>query len=296
MRQARAQLQQAQAGLEQATANYEQGKSNADLARLTAERWNGLVAKGAVSRQENDQYEAQAQALAASLRALDKAVAAARSNIASLEADLARLGELQSFKQVRAPFDGIITARNTDVGALINAGNGGPAQELFHLAATTPLRVFVSVPQIWSQAGAFDEKVELTLAEFPGQRFAGKVVRRAGAIDAATRTLLTEVNVENQSGILLPGAYAQVHLKLAAGALSVIVPVSAVLFRSEGLRVGVVREGNKAELLPVTMGKDFGTEVEITTGLAPGESVIETPPDSLVSGMEVRVIKTRKAN
>ena len=292
--QAEASLEQAKASLEQANANYEQGRSNQQLAKVTAERWNSLVQKGAVSKQDNDQYQAQYQAQDANLRALEKAVSAARSNVSSLEADVARLVSLQNYKQVRAPFDGVITARNTDTGALINAGNGGAAQELFHMAAVSPLRVFVSVPEASSRGAIPGVPAELTLTEFPGRRFPGKIVRVAGAMDAATRTLNTEVEVNNEAGTLLPGSYAQVHLKLAAASPSLIVPVGAILFRGEGQRVGIVRDGNKADLAAVVVGKDYGTEVEILSGLSPTDQVIENPPDSLVAGMEVRVVQTQK--
>jgi RND family efflux transporter MFP subunit len=288
--QAKANLQQAQAALDQALATYEQGKANEELARVTADRWKNLVNRGAVSRQENDQYQAQYQAQAANLLALEKAISAARSNIGSTQANLARLEDLQSFKQVRAPFDGVITARNIDVGALINAGNGGAAQELFHMAATHRLRVYVSVPQVYSRAATPGVVAELTLTEFPGRHFTGKLVSTADAIDPATRTLLAEIDVDNTTGVLLPGAYAEVHLKLAAASPSLIVPVSALLFRSEGLRVGVVRDGHNAELVPVTLGKDFGTEVEVVSGLAEGDAVIASPPDSLTSGEVVKVV------
>jgi RND family efflux transporter MFP subunit len=165
VQQARAALEQAKAAQEQASANYEQGKSNAEIARVTAQRWSSLVGKGAVSKQENDQYQAQSEALAANLRALEKAIAAARSSVAAAEADLARVTDLQNYKLVKAPFDGVITARNTDVGALINAGNGGLSQELFHLAANSPLRVYIDVPEINSRAAAPGVTAYLTLAE-----------------------------------------------------------------------------------------------------------------------------------
>jgi len=289
VRQAKAAVEQAEAALEQARANLAQGTTNDELARVTAVRWKNLVVKGAVSQQENDQYQAQYQAQVASVQALEKAIAAAQSNVASSEANLSRLQEMQSFEQVKAPFDGVITARNTDVGALINAGNSGPAQELFHMAATARLRVYVEVPQAYSRSAVPGVTADLTLAEFPGRHFSGKLVRTAEAIDSATRTLLTEVAVDNTSGTLLPGAYAQVHLKLASAAPSLILPVNALLFRSEGLRVGVVRDGDKAELLPVTLGNDSGTEVEVVSGLSESDLVIVNPPDSLLSGAAVRV-------
>jgi RND family efflux transporter MFP subunit len=288
--QARATIQQAQAALDQAIANEQQGKANEELARVNAERWKNLVAKGAVSRQENDQYQAQFQAQVANLNALEQAIAAARSNIAADQANLSRLQEMQNYETVKAPFDGIVTARNIDVGALINAGNGGPAQELFHLAATAKLRVYVSVPQADSRAAAPGLKCYLTLTEFPGRRFPGELVRTSGAIDQATRTLLTEVDVDNSSGELRPGAYGEVHLQIPEGSRSLIVPVSVLLFRSEGLRVGVVRDGNRVELVPVILGKDYGNEVEIVSGLAENDSVIANPPDSLASGATVQVV------
>jgi RND family efflux transporter MFP subunit len=290
VRQAHANLQQARDALEQATANFQQGKANEDLARVTAQRWKDLVAKGVVSRQENDQYQAQYQAQVASQQSLEKAIAAARSNVSSSEANLARLEELQGFKMVRAPFDGIVTARNIDVGALINAGNMGPSQELFHMAATTTLRVYVNVPQVYSRSAVPGISAELTLTEFPGQQFKGKLVRTAEAIDPLTRTLLTEVDVDNAAGNLRPGAYAEVHLKLPAATPSLIVPVDALIFRSEGLQVGLLREGNKVELVPVTAGKDYGTEVELVSGITANDNVIVNPPDSLTTGEIVRVV------
>jgi len=289
VRQAKATLQQTQASLDQALANQQQGKANEELARVTAQRWQNLVTKGAVSRQENDQYQAQYQAQVANLNALDQAIAAARSNIAAAEANLGRLQEMQGYETVKAPFDGIVTARNIDVGALINAGNGGPAQELFHLASTAKLRVYVSVPQADSRAAAPGIKAYLTLAEFPGRHFAGELVRTSGAIDSATRTLLTEVDVDNASGELRPGAYAEVHLMIPEGSRSLILPVNVLLFRGEGLRVGVVRDG-KAELVPVILGKDYGNEVEVVTGIAEDDLVISNPPDSLASGAPVQVV------
>jgi RND family efflux transporter MFP subunit len=292
VRQAKATIEQTQASLDQAIANQQQGKANEDIARVTAERWQNLVKKGAVSRQENDQYQAQYLAQVANLNALEQAIAAARSNIAAAEANLGRLQEMQNYETVRAPFDGIITARNIDVGALINAGNGGAAQELFHMAATAKLRVYVSVPQADSRAAVPGLKSYLTLSEFPGRRFPGELVRTSGAIDQATRTLLTEVDVDNSSGELRPGAYAEVHLLIPEGSRSLILPVSVLMFRSEGLRVGVVRDSNRAELVPVVLGKDYGNEVEIVSGLAESDLVIANPPDSLASGAAVQVVNS----
>jgi RND family efflux transporter MFP subunit len=293
MRQATANLQQAQAALEQALANRQQSQANEEYARVTAGRWKQLAAQGVVSSQDNDQKQSLYQAQVANSQALDKAIAAARSNVSAQEANIGLLEQLQEYRIVKAPFDGVITARNTDIGALINAGNGGPAQDLFHIAAAGTLRVFVNVPEVSSRSAVPGVPAELVLAEFPGRRFRGKLIRTADSMDPATRTLLTEIDVDNTSGELRPGSYAEVHMALAGGR-ALIVPVSSVLFRSEGLRVGVVRAGNAGsstvELVPVTLGKDFGNEVEVTSGITERDLVVESPPDSLTSGAVVRVV------
>jgi len=286
-------VDQARAAVEQASANLEQGKANAELARVTATRWSNLAGKGVVSRQDNDTYQAQYQAQTANVQALEKAVAAARSSLAAVQANLARLEDLQAFKVVKAPFDGVITARNTDVGMLINAGNGGVAQELFHIASISKLRVFVNVPQTYARAATPGTPAELTLAEFPGRRFKGQLVRNAEAMDAGTRTLLSEVDLDNSTGELRPGSYAEVHLKFPTTVPTAIVPVGSILFRSEGLRIGVVRNG-KVQLMPVVLGKDYGTEVEVVSGLSPDDDVIMNPADSLTTGLAVRVVPANK--
>jgi RND family efflux transporter MFP subunit len=293
LRQAKANLQQAQAALEQALANRQQSKANEDYAKITADRWKQLAAQGVVSSQDNDQRQSQYQALVANTQALDKAIAAARSNVAAQEANIGLLEQLQDYRIVKAPFDGVITARSTDIGALINAGNGGTAQELFRMAASQRLRLFVNVPEVSSRAAVPGVAAELVLAEYPGRKFHGKLVRTADAMDATTRTLLTEIDVDNASGELRPGSYAEVHMALSGGR-ALIIPVSSMLFRSEGLSVGVVRAGKKGdgtvEMVPVTVGKDFGNEVEITSGIAERDLIIENAPDSLTSGTVVRVI------
>jgi RND family efflux transporter MFP subunit len=292
LRQAKANLQQAQAALEQALANRQQSKANEEYAKVTAERWKKLAAEGVFSSQQNDQQQANYQAQVANSQALDKAIAAARSNVSAQEANIGLLEQLQDYRIVKAPFDGVITARNTDIGALVNAGNGGTSQELFRMAASQRLRLFVNVPEVSSRSAVPGVAAELILSEFPGRKFHGKLVRTADAMDAATRTLLTEIDVDNSSGELRPGSYAEVHMALP-GARALIVPVSAVLFRAEGLRVGVVREGKNAsstvEMVPVTLGKDFGNEVEITSGITERDRIIENAPDSLTSGTVVRV-------
>jgi RND family efflux transporter MFP subunit len=197
-----------------------------------------------------------------------------------------------SFKRIDAPFDGVVTARNTDIGQLVDAGSsGGPGRELFHVATTGTLRVFVSVPQTASAAAIPGLLVDVTLTERPGQRFAGKIVRNAGSIDPATRTLLVEIDLDNRNGEILPGAAVEAHLKLSSGVPTLLLPVSALMFRAEGLRVATLAPGNRAHLVPVTLGRDYGTKVEVTSGLQPGTPVIDSPPDSLIDGQQVQVAK-----
>jgi len=198
---------------------------------------------------------------------------------------------LQAFEKIYAPFDGVITARNTDIGHLINSGAGSPATELFHLAAVQELRVYVNVPQEYSVSAKPGLKADLTLQEFPGKRFPGTLVRTADAIDQASRTLLVEVDVNNRTGELLPGAYAEVHLSVPSGAPTYILPVSALIFRSAGLQVGTVQNGDKTKLVDITPGRDMGNEIEVVSGLNAGDLVIVNPPDSLISGETVRVVQ-----
>ncbi len=267
------QLQQARGDLETAQANY-------NIAKITAARWEFLVSTGSVSQQETDQAKSD-------LTAKKAAADASASNVRRLE-------ELQAFERIYAPFDGIITARNTDVGALIDAGASAP-KELFHLASINKLRVFVAIPEVYSRAANTGASATLTLDEFPGEVFKGTLVRNANAIDSASRTLLTEVDVDNPKGRLLPGAYVFVHMKLPESTKSVTVPSNTLLFRKEGLQVGVVRDG-KVELVSVKMGRDYGNSVEIVSGLEGSDAVIVSPPDSLISGTQVKIADPRTGN
>ncbi len=260
--------------LQQARADLATAEANLHLAETTAERWQNLLKTDSVSKQETEEK-------LSDLKAMNAIVDSARFNVKRLE-------DLQSFQKIYAPFDGVITARNTDVGALIDAGSTSQAKELFHLAATDKLRVFVNVPEVYERSAVRGVHARLTLAEFPQKEFSGPIVRTADAIDTGSRTLLTEVDVENPKGELLPGAFAEVHLRLSTSARAVIIPANTLLFRSEGLRVAVVRAG-RTELLPIVLGRDFGTEVEVVSGLAGSESVVVNPPDSLISGVEVRI-------
>lgn len=261
------QLQQAQAQMETAQANY-------DLAKTTADRWQWLLKTNSVSKQETDQAVANMSA--------QKAV------VDSNAANVRRLEQLQSFEKVYAPFDGVITARSTDIGALIDAGSAAQGKELFHLAAISTLRVFVPIPEVYANAAQPGAAATLTLDEYPGRVFHGKLVRNSSAIDTASRTLLVEVDVDNPDGLLLPGAYASVHLKLPASIRSVTIPANTLLFRREGLRVAVVR-GGRAELVPVSIGRDYGARVEIVSGLHASDAIILDPSDSLESGAAVRL-------
>ncbi|HLY63008.1 MAG TPA: efflux RND transporter periplasmic adaptor subunit [Terriglobia bacterium] len=261
------QLQQARADLNTAQANF-------NLSQITATRYQGLLKTDAVSKQDVDNATGDFEAK--------------KAMVASAQSNVKRLEDLQSFQKIYAPFDGVITARKTDIGALINSGNGGPAQELFHIAQVHRMRVYVNVPQTYSRAAKPGLTADLTLAEFAGRRFQGKLVRTAESIDAASRSLLVEIDVANPTGELLPGAYAEVHLKLPSGISTLMLPVNTLIFRAEGLQVASVTGGNRIALISVTLGRDFGNEVEVIAGLNGDESVVLNPPDSLVTGETVR--------
>ena len=260
--------------LQQARADYETAQANLQLARTTSDRWQFLVKSGSVSKQETDQA-------VSNLAAMKAAADASAANVRRLE-------QLQSFEKVYAPFDGVVTARNTDVGDLIDAGVSTQPKQLFHMAAISELRVYVPVPEVDAPAARPGASAALTLDEYPGETFHGKLVRTSDSIDTASRTLLVEVDVDNPADKLLPGAYVFVHLKLPLEIRSVTVPSNALLFRREGLQVGVVRN-SKAELVPVKIGRDYGSTVEIVSGLAPSDVVILDPADSLITGTPVHI-------
>ncbi|MGC9292475.1 MAG: efflux RND transporter periplasmic adaptor subunit [Acidobacteriaceae bacterium] len=280
--------------VKQARADVVTAQANLRLAQITAQRYQGLVATDAVSKQSTDAATYSASALEAAL--------------ASAKASLGHLLELQSFERVYAPFDGIVTVRNTDVGQLIDSGSSGGTgsatgysgnasmgsgstpRELFHVSYIRTLRIFVNVPEQYVAAAKPGVATDLTLAEYPGRIFTGKVVRTSNAIDIDTRTLMVEVDIDNHKGELLPGAYAQVHLKLPMEHPALIIPVSALLFRAEGLRVATLDDKDCAHLSPLVLGRDWGTQVEVLTGLQAGERIIDSPPDSIVDGEQVRVV------
>ena len=260
--------------LQQARADLATAKANCELAQTTAARYEFLLKSDSVSKQD-----------------VDNAVGdehAKKAMVDSAAGNVKRLEQLQSFEKVYAPFDGVLTARQTDIGQLIVANSSASAaKELFRVASIDPLRVYVNVPQVDSPSAQPGVQAYLTMPQYPGRRFPGKIVRNAEAIEQASRTLLTEVDVANPTGGILPGAYAEVHLKLPSAASTVIIPVTSLIFRSEGLRVAVVRQGHAA-MRPITLGRDFGTEVEVVAGLDATEVIITNPPDSLVDGEEVR--------
>lgn len=265
------QLDQARADLKTATANEQ-------LAVITATRWQNLLKTNSVSEQETDQAVSD--------------LSAKQAIVDSMTANVRRLEQLQSFEKIYAPFSGVITARNTDIGDLINAGASGSPRELFHMAAVNKLRIYVAVPEVDSRAAQNGAKAMLTLDEFPGETFQGKIVRNSDSINLASRTLNVEVDVDNPGDRIKTGAYVFVHLKIPGPAKavgqSVVVPANTLLFRSEGLRVGVVRKDH-AELVPITIGRDYGSTVEVVAGLKPTDQVIVNPSDSLTTGTPVRV-------
>ena len=262
--------------LRQAHADLATAQANLNLSKITADRYMGLLKTDSVSKQEADNASGD---YAAKLAAEQSA-----------EANLRRLQDLQSFQKIYAPFDGVITARNTDVGALIDSGaSGGTRSELFHIAQPNRLRVYINVPQNYSQVAKTGMTADLTLSEFPGKRFQGQLVRTANAIDPVSRTLLAEIAVPNPTGQLFTGSYAEVHIKLPTESSLFIIPVNTLLFRSEGLRIAVVQPDQKVDLRQITMGRDLGSEVEVVAGLNGDERVIVNPPDSVIAGQTVRI-------
>lgn len=257
----------------QAQADLATAQTNAGNAKVQADRYTGLVKSDAVSQLDTDTFTTQAAATASAVK--------------SAQANLDRLGEMQSFEKVYAPFDGVVTARNVDTGQLISQGS---TAELFHLQALETLRVYTNVPQLYSQTLKRGMKIGLTFPEHPGKIFDGTLVRTADAIDPASRTLLVEVDVNNRSGELLPGALAQVHFKTPPISATFVVPTSALIFRRQGIQVSTVvnsSDGTIARLVPVAIGEDDGANVQIVSGLNAGDQIIQDPPDSLIDGEKV---------
>ena len=261
--------------LAQAKADLATAQANAGYAKIQAARYQELLKGNAVAQQDTDNFTTQQ--------------AATTTQVKSAQANVDRLEQLVGFENIYAPFDGTVTVRNVDIGTLIDIGT---ARELFHLADEHILRVYVNVPQVYSLACVPGLPATLTLVEFPNRSFEGKVVRTAKAIDLTSRTLLVEVDVPNPKRELYPGAYAQVHFKIKNPQPTLIIPVGALMFRSEGLRVGIV-QGDKAKLVPITIGRDDGRTVEVVSGLTPSDQVIISPPDSLIDGETIRIIQQK---
>jgi RND family efflux transporter MFP subunit len=260
--------------LDQARADLKTAQANLATAKISADRWQNLLKTNSVSKQETDQFVGNYRAL--------------QATVDSNAANVRRLEQLVSYEKVYAPFDGVITVRNTDIGALIDANANAPGKELFDLAAIHKLRLYVAIPEVYAGAAQPGLKVTLSLDAFPGEVFHGTIVRNANSITQLSRTLLTEIDVDNANDKLMPGAYTSVHLTLPAQVHSVTIPSNTLVFQKAGLQVGVVRDG-KAELVPITVGRDYGSTLEVVTGLQPTDQVIANPSDSLTAGTPVRI-------
>jgi RND family efflux transporter MFP subunit len=268
--------------LAQAQAELATAKTNAGIALVTASRYQELLPSAAVSKQETDTANSTSEA--------------SKSTVQSSQANVQRLEKLQSFEKIYAPFDGVVTARNVDIGQLITSGsNGGGASQLFHMAAVNTLRIYVAVPQAYGDATKPGMMVDLTFNEYPGKKFPARVVRTSGYVDPTSRTLLVEVDYDNRKELLTPGSYTEVHFHLKSGVPTLTVPASALMFRSEGLRVGTVEKSSDgstvAKLVPVILGDDDGRVVQVVHGLTSSSQVIQNPPDSLVDDEPVQVVK-----
>jgi len=286
VQQARASLQLAHAAVDQAAANYQKGQSDEDLARVTAQRWAALLGKGVVSKQENDRYQSEYKSAAATTHALERALAMQRSSVAASEANLSRLETLQGYREVKAPFDGVITQRNVDVGALVNAGS----TLLFRIAQISTLRIYLNVPQSDASDVRAGQAARLTVPNLPGRQFAGAVARTAGALDPASRTLLVEVHVPNPEGALLPGMYARVALAGSRAHAALRIPSDALIVRAEGTEVAVVRGGRTVHLQKIEVGRDYGASLEVVSGLSEGDTIIANPGDVVREGLEVQPV------
>ncbi len=268
--------------LSQARANREQLQAALGIAKISADRWANLRKSDSVSQQEADQFTSGYEQ--------------AKANMAAAEANVKRLEDLESFKNVYAPFSGVLTKRNVDPGALINSGAQATGKELFDIARVDPLRVFVSVPQSYAPSMKVGTEAAITLQEFPGQKFTAEVARTAEAIDPATRTLNTEVDVPNKDGKLLPGSFGQVHFAVKNVGQRLTIPVNAMLFRSEGAQVAVVGSDDKVQLRPIVIGRDFGVTLEILDGIEATDRIIINPADSLENGQQVHVAASNQGD
>jgi RND family efflux transporter MFP subunit len=283
--QIRANREQAKAALDQAEASFEQGKADAELARVTAQRFARLAEQGISSKQDNDQYQAQYQSKQAALRALDRGVSVQRANLAAAEANLSRLLKISAYRQVKAPFAGVVTLRNVDTGALVTTGS----TLMFRIAQTETLRMYVNVPQSLANSVRVGQTARLRVTNVPGREFTGKVVRTAGSLDPTNRTLLTEVEVPNGDGLLFPGQYAIVNLISPRVNAPLLVPSEALIVRGDGTNVAVVRDDSTVHLQRVLVGRDYGDRLEVLSGLKVGDRIVPNPGDVLHEGAKVEV-------
>jgi RND family efflux transporter MFP subunit len=273
--------------MEQAQASLAQGKANRELARITAERMKMLVEKGISPLQDGDQAQAQLAAQDASVQALEKAILAQRSNLVAVKANLSRLQEVQGYRVVKAPFDGVITLRNVDVGALVSTGG----TLLYRIAQIGTLRTYVNVPQASVNAVRVGQAATLTVSHLPGRTFRGTIARTANALDPATRTMLVEVDVPNTDGALFPGTYAEVDLSGLRPNPPLVVPAAALLFRNDGAQVAVVQPDQTVHLQKITVGRDYGDRVEILQGVAEGTTIVAAPGDAAREGAKILPVK-----
>ena len=290
--QAKASVEQASSALEQANANLAQGRTNEKLYKTTADRWNSLVARGAVSKQENDTYQAQYDAQRSSVQALEKAVLVAKSNMAAAQANLARLNELQAYERVRAPFDGVITVRNVDSGALVNAGS----TLLYRIGQTDRLRIYVNVPQADAPSVRPGMQANLTIPDLPSRQFTGTITRTANALDPGSRTLLTEIQLANPTGLLMPGMYARIDFITVRREPPLLVPGDALMIRSDGPQVALIGDGDRIHVAHVSLGRDYGDKVEILAGLNAGDRVAINPGDAIREGVQVKPVALKRGN
>src|SRR5215471_20220300 len=284
--QANATIEQIRSTVQQAEAALLQGKANENLAKVNAGRYENLFKRGVVSRQEHDTYQAQYAAQQANVQALEKAAAAARSTVSAAEANLARLNQLKTYQTVRAPFDGVITVRGVDTGALVNEGN----TLLFRIAQTNSLRIYLNLPQSDADSVKVGQHATVTIPELPGRKFDGLVTRTANALDPATRTLLTEVQVQNQNGALMPGMYAQVDLAVPRHDPPLVIPGDTLIVRSDGPQVATIGEDDTVHFSRITLGRDYGDRIEALSGVIDGQRLIINPSDSVREGAKVKPV------
>jgi RND family efflux transporter MFP subunit len=284
--QAKGAMNQTRSALEETAANLDQGKSNEELARVNASRWQNLVSKGAVSRQENDQYQTQYKALSANVQSLEKAVAAARDNVTAAQANVARLTELQSYEKVLAPFAGVITQRNVDVGTLVTIGS----TLLFRIAQTNMLRTYINVPQSGADLVRAGQPAILSIPDLPGRQFRGAVSRTANSLDPSTRTLLVEVQAPNPQGILLPGMYATVSLTAERTNPPLLIPGDTLVVRPDGPQVALMQSDKTIHFQLVQLGRDYGDQIEVVSGLQEGQRVVVNPGDTVREGVKVNPV------